>query len=80
MTDNQSLPTTSQDILNEYSKAPEEEKAAMLEIQKKKLKTFLFWHRQKQSNMHLVGFSKNQRKVRKARRRAFAAGFKNSFN
>ena len=80
MTDNQSIPTTSQDILNEYSKASEEEKAAMLEIQKRKLKTFLFWHKQQQSNMHLVGFSKNQRKTRKGRRRAFAAGNRQAFN
>ena len=79
MTDNQSTQTTAQ-ILDEYSKASEQEKAAMLEIQKKKLKTFLFWHKQQQSNMHLLGFAKNQRKTRKNRRRAFAAGNRQAFN
>lgn len=68
-----------QDLTNSVNQMSETELKTATEKEMKKFKAYLQHLKMKNFKMHLIPFPKSQRKARKNRRRAFAAGFKNIF-
>ncbi|MDB4314461.1 hypothetical protein N9955_00370 [bacterium] len=76
---NEEAPEELEDNSNTNSIVDEESAKAELEAQERKAKAFMQWFRQKNYHIHLTNFPRNQRKIRKARRRSHAMGNKQAF-